>query len=138
MCAVVKSARIEDVRKAVIEYPDVYVVGNKPYAKGCYLFRKGEGERPPELLLSCESNWRMLEILTQNDTSIDHLFGKKKNGPKGLFPQYDSNPVSAKYILKKALDYLTEGEELINGLMGIPPLVPGVLQKIYKMWRGMK
>ncbi len=133
-----ESAKITDVQKAVAGWPELYVVGNKPYAKGCYLFRRGTGETAPRLLHACDTNWEMLELVTRSEFS-PLMFDKKDSSSKSFFPQYESTGgVSAKYVLKKALDYLTEGEELIEGLMGIEPLQPGVLRKIYSLWRGMK
>lgn len=133
-----ESAKIADVQKAVAGWSELYVVGNKPYAKGCYLFQRGSNTTAPRLLYACATNWEMLELVTSAGFT-PRRFDRTEIPSKTFFPQYEpANGVSAKYVLKKALDYLSEGEELIEGLMGIQPLREGVLKKIYNLWRTMK
>lgn len=62
-----ENARIKHLRKLLAPWPEYDVLGNRPYAKGCYLIRRARVEKgqylPPEIVYATERNYDMMLIM---------------------------------------------------------------------------
>lgn len=62
-----ENARVAAIRRMMARWPAYRVIGNRPYAKGCYLVRRGlmvDGRyAPPEVVLATERNYDMHRVV---------------------------------------------------------------------------
>jgi len=118
-----ESAYLTQIHGYLKQWDGYTVIGNKPYAKGCYLIRKGYYQPDgiyimPKVIVSTTTNWDMLQLLTMpgfNPLKALKMFHELKHTPDGLLNMSDDtiDSVASKMrLIEKAVDLLEEGSAL--------------------------
>lgn len=114
-------------------WPGYTVVGNRPYAKGCYLFRKAETSGAGILVLATKKNWEMAQIVTHPNFNPDDFV---KDKGKGFFcPEEVAGTPSLALFVLGALDECERGGEIIKALTGIDVINWGNLSRVKALRR---
>lgn len=69
MSKVTGYARLKDMEKMIRCWPDYSIIGNRPYAKGCFLIKKAYINDAgtyvmPKVLLAVRNNFDMMQLIT--------------------------------------------------------------------------
>lgn len=125
MAKVVESARLKDIEQVLQRWPEYSVIGNKPYAKGCFLIKKAcitaTGEyQLPKVVLVMDKNYDMLELVSTHGFHPEQAQAHvSRNQQKGLL---DGDIMMSEAIidqiddklrlLVKSVELLKEGRDL--------------------------
>ena len=141
-----ENARIVDIKEALAQWPEYDVIGNRPYAKGCYLIRKARIEagtyRLPEVVASTERNYDMLRVVESPEfhPSRAHLLTDSLEGT--LFPMAQDYRPLRRRLLEKAVELFEEDRGLAglfiqgDGIATKP--VNEVIAELKAVWHSLK
>jgi len=120
-----ESAKLSDIEKIMQQWPAYAVIGNKSYAKGCFLIKKAyrDGERVyhlPKVLVAMDKNWDMLQLIQCSKFHPERALSLViKTQPRGLLEGLISMEETStdllhnkSWLLKKSMELLHEGAEL--------------------------
>ena len=141
-----ENARIAEVRAALARWPEYDVIGNRPYAKGCYLIRKARVEKGqyilPEVVASTERNYDMLRVIESPEfhPSKAHLLTESLEGT--LFPMAQDYRPLRRRLLEKAVELFDEGMELAGLFLKqdsfATKTVNDAVTELKSLWRSLK
>jgi len=120
-----ESAKLSDIEKIMEQWPAYAVIGNKSYAKGCFLIKKAyrDGEdiyHLPKVLVAMDKNWDMLQLIQCSKFHPERALSLViKTQPRGLLDgivllnETSTDLLNNKsWLLKKSIELLLEGVEL--------------------------
>jgi len=112
-----RNMRIEKVRELFAQWPDYYIIGNKPYEKGCILFKRWKRGENPQAVHRTDANWQMYELGMTKGWHPDQLLLRNPDEPESngdeLFTEPRNHRRNTLKVLNHHIDSLREVQELI-------------------------
>lgn len=119
-----KNMRIEKVKELFAQWKDYYIIGNKPYAKGCLLMRKARRGVRAMIVHTTGANWQMYELGCKKNWHPSDLDYENPDEPmidEPILTGTDNRRNFKKVTLKlynKLIDFANESNDLSAGLLG--------------------